>query len=246
MNNNILNPSSNQTMTLKEITDLLGIRHNDAMKAVEKMAESPEFGELRKIRSSYINNLDASIPIETYELDKRQSMAVSAKLNTAMLMRVIDRWQELESAPKKLPTHLDVISGMVEVMRDQEQKITAIENKVDALVQDVDKKIEQVAIKNRNGVPLGFLGKKSARNKYGLELSQDIFNLAMVKLNVISQQYTATVEDGYEVVSTAFKESEIQNAITLFIEDSIQVTTMFCQSPLLDGRRFKFHKEELV
>jgi hypothetical protein len=34
--------------------------------------------------------------IETYIFDKRQSIAVAAKLNTPMLMAVIDRWQALE------------------------------------------------------------------------------------------------------------------------------------------------------
>ena len=53
------------SMTLKEITDLLAVRHNDAMNVVEKMAESPEFGELRKIHSSYINNI-AEDTLNTY------------------------------------------------------------------------------------------------------------------------------------------------------------------------------------
>jgi len=43
----------NQTMTLKEITDLLEVRHNNAMIAVEKMAESPDFGTIQKTSSVY-------------------------------------------------------------------------------------------------------------------------------------------------------------------------------------------------
>jgi len=34
--------------------------------------------------------------METYQLNKRQSIAVSARLNTALLMRIVDRWHELE------------------------------------------------------------------------------------------------------------------------------------------------------
>jgi hypothetical protein len=48
------------------------------------MAESPEFGELRKIRSSYKNNIGAVLPLATCALDKRQSIAVSAKLNKTL------------------------------------------------------------------------------------------------------------------------------------------------------------------
>ena len=84
-----------KTMTLKEITDLLDVRHNDAMKVVERMAaESPDFGLLRKFRKSPVEGIGR--PFDTYELDKRQSIAVAARLNTALLMRIVDRRQELE------------------------------------------------------------------------------------------------------------------------------------------------------
>lgn len=93
-----------QTMTLKDITDLLEVRHNDAMLVVEKMTASPEFGHVTI--TSYRTKMGNSY--ETYELNHRQSIAVSAKLNTPMLMRVIDRWQELESQ-KSLPSYADTL-----------------------------------------------------------------------------------------------------------------------------------------
>ena len=94
-------------MTLKEITDLLCVRHNDAMRIVEKMIENKEFGNVTK--SSY--RTTQGNEYETYELDKRQSIAVSARLNTALLMRIIDRWQELENKPL---TIVDYARALVE------------------------------------------------------------------------------------------------------------------------------------
>ena len=85
-----------QTMTLKEITDLLDVRHNDAMNIVERMAQDPEFGTITKISYTLPMPNNASRQMETYQLNKRQSIAVSARLNTALLMRIVDRWQELE------------------------------------------------------------------------------------------------------------------------------------------------------
>jgi hypothetical protein len=85
-----------QTMTLKEITDLLDVRHNDAMNVVERMAKEPEFGTITKISYTLPMPNNASKQMETYRLNKRQSIAVSARLNTALLMRIVDRWQELE------------------------------------------------------------------------------------------------------------------------------------------------------
>ena len=105
-----LNSFITPTMSLKDITDLLETRHNDAMKVVGKMSESHEFGSVTKIsyRTSQGNEY------ETYALDKRQSLAVAAKLNTTLLMRVIDRWQELESTHQKLPaTYLEALQFLI-------------------------------------------------------------------------------------------------------------------------------------
>lgn len=81
------------TMTLKEITDLLGARHDRAFDKVTKMLESEEFGTV-SINDIVYN--DRGQTIKTYLLDKRQSIAVAARLNTSLLFKVIDRWQELE------------------------------------------------------------------------------------------------------------------------------------------------------
>ena len=45
----LMNMTSTMTMTLKEITDLLEVRHNDAMSVVAAMTENPEFGLATKI-----------------------------------------------------------------------------------------------------------------------------------------------------------------------------------------------------
>lgn len=80
-------------MTLKEITDLLEVRHDQAMKKVAKMAKEPAFGTMFEIDIAYN---ESGQTIKTYQLNQRQSIAVASMLNTALLMRVIDRWQELE------------------------------------------------------------------------------------------------------------------------------------------------------
>ena len=73
-------------ITLKEITDLLGVRHNDAMHIVERMAENEEFGAITKIPYSHTMPTGGQKQLETYQLNKRQSIAVAAKFNTTLLM----------------------------------------------------------------------------------------------------------------------------------------------------------------
>ena len=82
-----------KTMTLKEITDLLDVRHDKAMLKVAEMAKEPEFGTMSILDIVYN---DKGQTTKTYQLNKRQSIAVAARLNTALLMRIVDRWQELE------------------------------------------------------------------------------------------------------------------------------------------------------
>lgn len=109
---NLVIANATLTMTLKEITDLLNVEHNKAMNKVEKMAEDPEFGTVAKTSTVYN---DKGQTIQTYQLDKRQSIAVASRLNTALLMRIIDRWQELEnqSKPAMPTTYIAALEALV-------------------------------------------------------------------------------------------------------------------------------------
>lgn len=86
--------STQKAMTLKELTDLINVRHDKAMVKVEKLATEPSFGTVSKVDIVY-NNKGQTTP--TYLLDERQSIAVASRLNDSLLMRVIDRWRELEA-----------------------------------------------------------------------------------------------------------------------------------------------------
>lgn len=83
------------TMTLKEITDILGVRHDKALLTVENMSQNPDFGTMSKMDIVY--NVKGQTTV-TYVLNKRQSIAVAANLNTSLLMHIVDRWQLLEDA----------------------------------------------------------------------------------------------------------------------------------------------------
>lgn len=79
-------------ITLKEITDLINVQHSKAMLKVEELAKEPSFGEVSKFDTFNLNN----VKVQTYLLNKKQAIAVGARLNNALLMKVIDRLEELE------------------------------------------------------------------------------------------------------------------------------------------------------
>ena len=118
---NLITPNQ-PTMTLKEITDLIGVRHDKACLKVLSMAEEPEFGAVSVMEMVY--NCQGQTT-QTYVLNQRQSIAVASRLNVALLMRVIDRWQELENQlPKNaLPTPKELA---LMVIRAEEEKEAAL------------------------------------------------------------------------------------------------------------------------
>ena len=93
MNDLILNQNkTGGVITLKEITDIIKVRHDKAMIKVEQLAKEPSFGEVSKMDTFNLNN----VKVITYVLNKKQAIAVGAKLNNSLLMKVIDRLEELE------------------------------------------------------------------------------------------------------------------------------------------------------
>lgn len=85
-------------MSLKSITDRLKVRHDNAVIVVRNMLEDEAFGSSPEIQEKINTGKGGSRYITTYALNKRQSIAVTARLNTEFLMLIIDRWQELEDA----------------------------------------------------------------------------------------------------------------------------------------------------
>ena len=121
-------------ITLKEITDLISVEHNKAMKTVEKLTLEASFGTVEKTATVY-NDKGQTIP--TYLLTKKQAIAVGAKLNNTLLMKIVDRLEELESSNKPKST-LDLIIQSAQKMQEleniqqkQESRLIEVENKVE-------------------------------------------------------------------------------------------------------------------
>ncbi len=113
-------------ITLKEITDLIGVQHSKAMEKVKKLAKEPSFGTVSKM--DFVYNTQGQ-KIETYVFNKKQAIAVGAKLNNSLLMKVIDRLEELERAknqPREL-TRTELALMVIEAEKEKEKLL--LENK---------------------------------------------------------------------------------------------------------------------
>ena len=170
-----------KTMTLKELTDLIDVRHDKAMPKVERLAKEPSFGTVSKIDIVYN---DKGQTTSTYVLDERQSIAVASRLNDKLLMRVIDRWHELErgqqfNIPQTLPEALQLAADLAKEIEQAKPKLEVYEaladRKGDVSTTILAKQLGMTAIKlNKKLRELGIKWEKADLPKAGY---QDWFNV---------------------------------------------------------------------
>ena len=128
MNDLVLKQNTVGVITLKEITDLITVEHNKAMKVVDRLCLESSFGEVEKFTTLNLNN----VKVETYLLTKKQAIAVGAKLNNSLLMKVIDRLEELESQKvNPILTVSEKIALIAQGHQEVEQRLTEIEYKIE-------------------------------------------------------------------------------------------------------------------
>ena len=163
--NELIQTSQNTevTITLKDLTDLISVEHNKAMKQVEKLAQEPSFGTVEKIATVYN---DKGQTIDTYKLNKKQAIAVGAKLNNSLLMKVIDRLEELESQKHqvKIPSKIELAQMVIESETKVQQLTHTIQekNKVILAVADLNIKAGDISVRElSNNLAIDGLGEKN-------------------------------------------------------------------------------------
>lgn len=190
MNIQVLN-NGEYVITLKEITDLIGVRHNDAMRKVEELSKEDGFGQLRETRISIPKGNGAFQEITTYIFTKKQAIAVGARLNTTMLMKVINRLEELETnkqfkIPQTFSEALLLASKQAEQIEYQNKLLLEQKPKVEFF---------EAVTGSKDTIDVGqvakVLNKKIGRNKL-FEILRD--NGVLMSNNVPYQKYC---DNGY-------------------------------------------------
>ena len=139
--------SNEVTMTLKQVVDLLNedrkrgdqgyIKHANAMKKVEQLALEQGFGIVQKQDIAISTSNGGSKTIQTYVLNKKQCLAVSAALNSRALMAVINRLEELErrvsllNVPKDFAQALRLAAEQQELIQAQQARLALNAPKVE-------------------------------------------------------------------------------------------------------------------
>ncbi|WP_234427135.1 phage antirepressor KilAC domain-containing protein [Kosakonia radicincitans] len=127
-----LMPGQELTMSSQDISELVESRHDNVKRTIERLAERgviklPPMGEVK-------NHLGQSVAV--YQIGKRDSYVVVARLSPEFTARLVDRWQELESqqamqVPKSLPEALRLAADLAEQQQQLKQELAAAAPKVE-------------------------------------------------------------------------------------------------------------------
>lgn len=124
------------TMTSREIAELTGKRHADVMRDIRVMCTDLQNANLRFVceSSTYAGDNDQQYP--QYELDKDTSLTLLLGYDAAARMRVVKRWQELESqqapaVPQTMAQALRLAAEQAEHIEVQEAQLREAAPKVE-------------------------------------------------------------------------------------------------------------------
>jgi phage regulator Rha-like protein len=129
-----------RTMSSREIAELLGSRHDNVKRTIERLAERavitlPPLGE-----ASFKDALGKIQHTTEYRVGKRDSYIIVAQLSPEFTARLVDRWQELEAAavaptftiPQTLADALQLAADQAREIDRQNGEIAVLSPKADA------------------------------------------------------------------------------------------------------------------
>lgn len=201
----------NIKMTSIEIADLVGCRHADIMRSIDRLVKN---GVIRQPPTAFperINNLGFKVKDKAYvfegEQGKRDSIIVVAQNCPEFTARLVDRWQELEKQVRQpaLPDFTDPVAAARAWADEVEQKRLAqkeaerleLENKElepKAAVYDAIAKNEQYRNATQVARPLGM---SAAQLNKRLE-QVDVYDTRIMRGGRMFKQWF--LDKGYGVV----------------------------------------------
>lgn len=119
------------TMTSQEIADLVEKRHDNVKRTIESLVNQgvivqPQIED--GIKSA--NGVIPQLYVFSGERGKRDSIIVVAQLSPEFTARLVDRWQELESANAKPTLNLDDPASLRSMLLGYTEKVIALEHRV--------------------------------------------------------------------------------------------------------------------
>lgn len=190
---------NNMTMTSKQIAELTNKRHDHVLRDIKELVDKgviclPKIGETSDtLKSEQIFVLDSQGKKQpAYQLTKRDTLVLTSGYSAQQRAAIIDRWLELESAPKAFDpsnlTRLEILTMAIE----SEKKVIELQKENDVLY--IENQTQKHAIEYQK--PLADFGSALCESKslipttqlaatQGIQTSAQILNRFLCEENVI-------------------------------------------------------------
>lgn len=136
---NLTTISTVQTMTSREIADLVESRHADVCRTIDRLAESGAISGYAPAPYTHPQNQQQ---YHEYHVSQRDSYVIVAQLSPQFTARLVDRWQELEALAPQVPQTfaqaLRLAAEQQEVIEQQQAQIAAAAPAVEFVDRYVD------------------------------------------------------------------------------------------------------------
>jgi phage regulator Rha-like protein len=223
---NLVPSNANQTMSSREIAELLNTRHDVVKRTIERLSTPKYEDDLKTVKKpavidepplvEYLDSLDR--PAKEYKVGKRESYIIVAQLSPEFTAKLVDRWQELETqqapkVPQTMAEALRLAADQAELIEQQQQQLTLAAPKV----QFVDKFVDRTALQNATQVGQVF-GLSAVKLNRALDEIGNVYNKSCKRGRAFVQSW---VDDGYGEM----KQTEVGHPQALFTTKGIQRVT---------------------
>jgi len=120
--NDLMQPASGQTMSSREIASMCQKEHKNVLRVIRDLIDGQILAaQIEPLKFEYRSQW-----FDYYELNKRDSLVVVARLSPEFTAAVVDRWQELEAAQAKPPAQLTTLEILQMAMQAEQGRLQAI------------------------------------------------------------------------------------------------------------------------
>ena len=239
------------TMTSREIAELTGKSHNHVMRDIRAMmAELEGSPNLDSVCKSTTYNGSNGQSYNQYELDKDTCLTLLLGYAAVARMKVVKRWQELESKVQKPMTQIEVLLASVQMLADVEKRLVATEQQskqVQGAVAAIESDLEDV--KNTN--ILDHCPTHAESITAIRERMNKMYGLSMKVVDEVMRQSPLSLKPAHTIRNTnpaakgssyfVYHVKDVNKVFALFASQAEMVSVGRYKHPFIEGK-FKMNK----
>ncbi len=229
------------TMSSQEIADLVGSRHDDVKRSIDRLVTRAVISRPPMADGPKAGN---GVVVQEYRVSKRDSYIIVAQLSPEFTAALVDRWQELEEPSAQPMTQAEITAAnanhLVAVERQQREQQVALER--------IETRVAQVEqVRYLDSMPAGFESMTSIRARINLRhgIPPWVINAVMrdipAALLPFAMVRSKHADDGGQPYAI-WPKADITRRFDRFVTECTFVTSERATHPDIQQGRFKLRQ----